>query len=337
VQRAPELLLAVKRAVDEDRRAGRFLLTGSANLLLLRRTVESLAGRSVYLVLRPMTRKEKRGEAAVPVWPTLFDAPAAAEALHALQALPAPSRFDWRREALEGGFPPAAFAASAEDRLLWFEGYVDTYLQRDLRDLTQVGDLAAFARLMRLAALRSGRLLNQADLARDAEVSRATTARWLSILEASFIVTLLPAFAESRAKRLIKTPKLYLLDSGLALYMLGITRNDELSGASAGPALEGLVLNDLLAWRETELPKPEILFRRTAAGEEIDFVLERGRRFLPIEVKAGRTLRTSDARALDGFCAEFGRRSPFGIILYDGTELELLTRKVVAVPLRRVL
>jgi predicted AAA+ superfamily ATPase len=242
-----------------------------------------------------------------------------------------------RREVFEGGLPPAALAARPDDRQSWFEGYVDTYLRRDLRDLTQVGDLAAFSRLMRLAALRSGGLVNQADLARDAAVSRATAARWLSLLGASFIVTLLPAFAESRAKRLIKTPKLYLLDTGLALHLAGISSHEDLAHARTGTALEHLVLNDLLAWRETELRKPEVFYRRTASGEEVDFVVERGRRLLPIELKAGRSLRTADARALEEFCSEYDRRAPLGIILYGGTEAELLTRRVVAVPLERAL
>lgn len=331
VQRAPELLLAVKRAVDEDRRAGRFLLTGSANLLLLRRTAESLAGRAVHLVLRPMTPREKRRDLSPPVWPVLLDADSATRAL---DALPTARPFHWQREAVEGGLPPAALAGDEDARQLWLEGYVDTYLQRDLRDLTQVGDLAALGRLMRLAALRTGGLVNHADLSRDANVSRATAQRWLSILETSFIITLLPAFAESRAKRLIKSPKLFLLDTGLALHLVGVASEGEFSGAAnAGAMLENLVLNDLLAWRETELRKPGLFFRRTASGEEVDIVVERGRRLLPIEIKAARTVRVRDAQALDSFCVEFGRRAPIGILLYDGRDVERLTEHVVAVPL----
>ena len=335
VQRAPDLLLAVKEIVDREKRRGRFLLTGSANLLLLRSIGESLAGRAIHLVLRPMTEREKREDASSPAWPLLLEA---ATATAARDVLPPPRSFDWRHAALQGGLPPAALAASDEDRHLWFEGYVETYVQRDLRDLTQVGDLAAFVRLMRLAALRTGGLLNQADLARDALVGRTTAQRWLSILEASFLVTLLPPFAESRAKRLIKTPKLYALDTGLALYLAGVEDEDALGRQpGSGAWLENLVLNDLLAWRETEAKKPGVFYRRSASGEEVDFVVERRGRLLPIEVKAARTVRTADARALDAFCQEFGRRSPFGLLLYDGREILQLTRTTLAAPLGAVL
>ena len=335
VQRAPDLLLAVKEIVDRAKRRGRFLLTGSANLLLLRSIGESLAGRAIHLVLRPMTEREKREDTSSPAWPLLLDA---ATVTAAQDVLPPPRSFDWRHATLQGGLPPAALAASDEDRHLWFEGYVETYVQRDLRDLTQVGDLAAFVRLMRLAALRTGGLLNQADLARDALVGRTTAQRWLSILEASFLVTLLPPFAESRAKRLIKTPKLYALDTGLALYLAGVEDEDALGRQpGSGAWLENLVLNDLLAWRETEAKKPGVFYRRSASGEEVDFVVERRGRLLPIEVKAARTVRTADARALDAFCQEFGRRSPFGLLLYDGREILQLTRTTLAAPLGAVL
>ena len=215
---------------------------------------------------------------------------------------------------------------------------MDTYLQRDLRDLTQVGDLAAFSRLMRLAALRGGGLINYTDLARDAATSRATAQRWLSVLEASFVISLVQPFTEARAKRLIKAPKLYTLDTGLALHLAGVTDRDGIDEmVNAGAVLENLVLNDLLVWRETEIRKPGVFYRRTASGEEIDFIIESGRRLLPIEVKAARTLRSADAKALDHFCAEFGRRAPFGIVIYDGRDRERLSARVAALPLGSVL
>ncbi len=335
VQRAPDVLLAIKRAVDDDRRRGRFLLTGSANLLLRRDVGESLAGRAVYLVLRPLTEREKRRERTGAPWATLLDVESDERALRTLGS---PRRFDWRQAVLAGGFPSAALAGDPTDRHLWFEGYVDTYVQRDLRDLAQVGDLAAFVRFMRLTAMRTGGLLNQADLGRDAGVSRSSAQRWLSILDASFLLTLLPAFAESRAKRLIKTPKLYAGDTGLALHLSGVADAEGLTNLpTVGVWLENLVLNDLLAWRETEVVKPEIFFRRSVTGEEVDFVVERRRRLLPIEVKSGRSVRVADARALDAFCAEFGRRAPFGLLLYDGQDTLKLTRATIAAPLGAVL
>lgn len=336
VQRAPELLLSVKKLVDERRKNGQFLLTGSANLLLLRRVSETLAGRAAHLVLRPMTEREKCGSEEPALWGKLL---AARDGDAAIEALPEPrAGFDWRRAAIEGGLPPAALAHDPADRQVWLQGYVDTYLHRDLRDFAHVGDLAAFARLMRLVALRAGGLLNSADLARDAGLPRTTVQRWLSILEASFLVTPLQPFARSRAKRLIKSPKIYPGDTGVFLHLAGVAEPEEIENLqSSGAWLESLVLNDLLAWRETEILRSNVSYRRSVHGEEIDFVLEQKRRLLPIEIKSARSVRTKDAAALDAFCEEFGTNAPFGLLLYDGRESLRLTRHTIAVPLASVL
>jgi predicted AAA+ superfamily ATPase len=331
VQRAPELLLAVKRAVDADRRPGAFILSGSSNLLLMKQVSESLAGRTAHVVLRPMTPRERRGDATAGPWSALVDA---ADASAALRALPPARKFDWRSEALRGGMPPAALASDADDRALWFEGYVETFVARDLRDLAQVGDLPGFLRLIRLTALRVGGLVNFADLASDAGLPRTTVQRWIALLETSYLLTVLPPYFASKAKRLIKTPKLYGLDAGLGLHLAGVDTAAELDrGPQKGAWLEQLVLNDLLAWRELEVRKPNVFFYRTSDGAEIDFVIERGRRLLPIEVKATKTPRVDDAKHVESFCAESGAQSPFGLLLYDGTESYRLTDRVLAVPL----
>jgi len=290
----------------------------------------------VHLVLRPMTEREKRGDRTLPLWSELLAARAAGAALELLSG---PARtLDWRRAAIEGGLPPAALARDAMDRHLWLQGYVDTYLHRDLRDLAHVGDLAAFSRLLRLVALRTGGLLNLADLARDAAIPRTTAQRWLSLLEASFLLSPLQPFSRSRAKRLIKAPKIYPGDTGVFLHLAGIGDAAGIESApNAGAWLESLVLNDLLAWRETEVPRPEVSYRCSVHGEEVDFVVERKGRLLPIEVKAARSARTADARAIDALCSEFGQSAPFGLVLYDVKEALRLTRSAIAVPLALVL
>ena len=229
VQRAPELLLAVKRVVDRDRRPGSFILTGSSNLLLMKGVSETLAGRTANLTMRPMTSRELRGDEGPPPWRALVGA---GDAEAALSALPqARAAWDWREAAVRGGLPPAALAATDDDRALWFENYVETYVQRDLRDLAQIGDLPAFVRLVRLAALRTGGLINYADLASDSGLPRTTVQRWVSLLEVSYLATVLAPFAASKSKRLIKTAKLYGLDSGLGLHLCGV---DSISGAAGG-------------------------------------------------------------------------------------------------------
>jgi predicted AAA+ superfamily ATPase len=335
VQRAPDLLLAVKAEIDRDRRPGRFLLTGSANLLLLKTVSESLAGRAIYVELRPFTTRERRGDTVEAYWTRLLKAKTPEDAL---AALPEPRRLDWRKAVLEGGFPRAALAADPEERRIWFEGFVDTYVKRDVRDLAQVGDLAAFTRFLKFASLRTGGLLNVSEIGRDAGLSRSTAERWLSILQASFLVNLLEPFFESQSKRIIKTPKLYSADAGLGLFLAGVLDEDGLSSLpNSAVWLEALVLNDLLAWRETEAAKPGVFYRRTAGGEEVDFVIEGGRRLLPIELKASRAVRVDDARAVDRFCEEFPGRAPFGVLLHDGSEARRLTSRTIAVPLGSIL
>lgn len=335
VQRAPELMLAVKHAVDRKRTPGRFLMTGSANLLLLKSVGESLAGRAHYTTLRPLTEREKRGESNRLVWTSLMKAKSAREAL---AVLPDAQACDWRVAAVEGGFPPAAFARDADVRYRWFENYAQTYLQQDLRNLAQIDDLAGFARLMTLVALRTGGLLNQADLARDATLSRTTTQRWISLLEATYLITLVQPFFESRSKRLLKAPKLYPGDTGLALHLAGAQDESWIERVqSPGLWLEALVLNDLLTWRETEPRRPNVFHYRTTDAQEIDFIVEQGTRLLPIEIKSSETVRVEHAGPIDAFCREFEDRAPFGIVLYSGSKALALTERVIAVPLGSVL
>ena len=189
VQRAPELLLAIKKDVDKRRARGRFLLTGSANLLLMKEVADSLAGRAVYLLLAPFTAGEKRGDGVLPPWSELFRAPSVANLLGRVRG-PGPSG-DWLRALLQGGMPPAVLARSIRARSTWFEGFVRTYVERDVRDLSRVSSLPDFRRLMGLAARRVGQLLNQTDLARDAGLPQATAHRYLNLLEVSFQTCLL--------------------------------------------------------------------------------------------------------------------------------------------------
>jgi hypothetical protein len=329
VQRAPDLLSAVKLAIDRDRRAGRFLLTGSANLLLMRQVSESLAGRASYLTLWPMTRGEQRGEARAGAWDELLAA-ADGDWRDVLAARPdAPE--DWRALALRGGYPtPALALPSRAERAMWFAGYVRTYLERDLQNLAAISALPDFRRVMRAASLRLGQLLNQTDLARDAAVPQPTVHRWLNLLEISYLLVRLPAYAANRTKRLIKAPKIYWGDTGLALHLAG---EDEPRGAH----LENLILGDLLAWRDARVENAEISYWRTAIGEEVDFVIEIGGKLVPIEVKAGARPRLADAVHLRTFRQEYGPQARAGLLLHTGTTLEWLAPDVLAAPWWRVL
>lgn len=328
VQRAPELLHAVKRAIDQRRVAGRFLLTGSANLLMMHRVSESLAGRASYLTLWPMTRREQRGEGRAGLWDDLLAAPEA-KWLDLLMSQPDTGE-DWRALALRGGFPtPALELTRAADRAIWFDGYVRTYLERDLQDLAAIGSLPDFRRLMRAACLRLGQLTNQAELGRDVALPQPTVHRWLNLLETSYLLVRLPAYAVNRTKRLIKTPKVYWGDLGVALHLAGIAQPE-------GAHLENLVLHDLLAWRDARLARTELGYWRTATGEEVDFVIESDDRLLPVEVKAAARPRLGDAAHLRSFRAEYGKKSRAGLLLHTGSTLEWLAPDVLATPWWRV-
>jgi uncharacterized protein len=322
IQRQPDLLLAIKREVDRKRQRGRFLLTGSANLLLLEKVSETLAGRATYISLWPMTRREQRGRGRCGLWPELFAEPDHAwpEVLAAHSEAPE----DWRELARRGGYPTPALELEPAARDTWFAGYTQTYLERDLQQVSSISNLPDFRRLMRAVCLRLGQMMNQTELGRDVALPQPTIHRWLNVLEVSYQLVRLPAYAVNRTKRLIKAPKLYWSDTGLALHLV--------NGEAAGPHLENVVLNDLLAWRDTALRRPEVSYWRTAAGEEIDFVLELDGALLPVEIKASDRPRTNDIKHLLAFREEYGKRSRAGLLLHTGTTIEWLSPGVLAAP-----
>ena len=329
VQREPSLLHAVKLAIDRQRRPGRFLLTGSANLLLMRRVSESLAGRASYLTLWPMTRREQQGLGRAGAWDELLKAPDRdwPEILTAQASRP----HNWRALARRGGFPtPAVHLTDAESRAVWFDGYVRTYLERDLQNLASIAALPDFRRLMRAACLRLGQLVNQTELGRDVGLPQPTVRRYLNLLETSYLLVRLPAYAVNRTKRLIKSPKLYWGDTGVALHLRQETR-------PRGAYLENLVLNDLLAWRDSRLDPAEVFYWRTTLGDEVDFVIETGDRLLPIEVKATTRPRRRDTAALRTFRAEYGQRSRAGLLLHSGSLVDWIAPDVLAAPWWRVM
>ena len=329
VQREPRLLLAVKQAIDRNRRPGQFLLTGSANLLLMHQASESLAGRASYMTLWPMTRWEQLGLGECGVWEQLFAA--RDDQWPELLAAQPKQPDDWRALARRGGMPtPALHLGDTGDRSIWFDGYVRTYLERDLQDLAAISALPDFRRLMRAACLRLGQVVNQTALGRDVALPQSTVHRYLNLLETSQLLVRVPAYAVNRTKRLIKSPKLYWADTGVALHL---AQQDEPEGAH----LENLVLQDLLGWRDARTEPAEIYYWRTAAGAEVDFVVEAKGMLLPVEVKSSRHPRLRDTSHLRSFCAEYGTQSRAGLLLHDGTATEWLTPNVLSVPWWRVL
>lgn len=328
VQRCPELLMAVKRSVDKERRPGRFILSGSANLALLSQVSETLAGRAAYLTLHPMTRRETRGSTGEP--------PFIVEFIHS-QTLPRGAAEPVSEaEVLAGGLPPACLGPP-DGLAEWFRGYVQTYIERDVRNLSQISDLVAFRTLAQLAALRTGQVLVASTLARDAKLTAATAGRYLGLLEASFVVRRLPPFLKNRTSRLIKSPKLHVTDSGLAAHLAGVAslepgRDDLLRGA----LYETYAAQNLAALLEAHLPDAQLGYWHEQGRHEVDFVIEAGRTVLAIEVKAATRWNESDLAGLRAFLA----RTPAcaaAILAYNGQEAVRLDGKLLAIPLGHLL
>jgi len=328
VQHAPDLLLAIKRRVDEKRIRGQYVLTGSSNLLVQRNVSESLAGRAGYVPLLPLTRREQLGQGRAGLWTELIETPPS-DWPGLLEAQGAPIEA-WQVLAARGGYPtPAYDLERQEQRVHWFAGYTATYLERDLRQLSAIENLADMRRLMAALCLRLGGLMNQAELSRDLGLPSSTVQRFLNLLEVSYQLVRLPGYSVNRTRRLIKAPKIYWSDTGLAMHL----------GAEPSPRgahLENLLLTDLMAWAGTAPMRPNVLHWRTAGGAEVDFVIELPDRLLPIEVKASRRVSHRDARHLRTFLADYPA-SPGALFLYDGDEVFWLDKRILATPWHRVI
>lgn len=313
VQKAPELLPAIKLEVDRDRRPGHFLLTGSANVFLLPRLAESLAGRMEILILLPLSQDEVVGRATS--FPdALF---AAGDWRIRSQAV---NRLDICGRVVAGGFPEALARKSAVRRAAWFKSYVASLLQRDVRDLANIEGLTDMPRLLGLLAARSSALMNMSEVSRTAGIAHSTLRRYLTLLEATYILQPLPAWSANIGKRFVKSPKIHLVDSGLAAHLRGDDDPGQLMHSTTlGPLLESFVLQELrkqLGWsRQQAVP----YHFRTAAGREVDIVLEApGGKVVGIEVKAAATVSKADFAGIQALREAAGRKFVRGVVLYLG-------------------
>jgi len=326
VQKAPELLPAIKQAVDQQPGRFRFVLSGSANLLLMRRVSESLAGRAVYFVLSPMTLGEYNqvsppdllSRALAGDWPPEGVLPH--EPLDPIPTL------------LRGLMPALALLDTPQSWVRWWDGYVTTYLERDLRQVSQVDSLLDFRRVMELLALRTGQLLNQSEIARDAGLSQPTVHRYLNLLETTHLFERLRAYKRGRTTRLLKSPKAMWTDPALAVYLSGYYVEDDLRRArELGGYFESLVFHHLRVLAGLMTPPARLYFWRTRKGPEVDFVVEHGRRLLGVEVKQTTQPRYRDVAGLQAFLTEYPKASG-GILLHGGQAIRRLDEKIVAIP-----
>lgn len=327
IQKAPELFPAIKLAVDKDRRPGRFLLTGSANVMTLPRLSESLAGRMEIIPLFPFSAGELAGHHEGFV-KRLFDGTIG-------KAKPTCVKDDLAARLVRGGFPEAIQRTDDERRGAWFASYISTILQRDVRDLARVDGLHALPNLLKLLAARTSGLLNLADVSRDAGLPHTTLTRYLVLLETVFLVHRLPAWSPNLGKRLVKSAKLHLVDTGLACHLLGTDAKRLHDDRSLlGRMLETFVVGDLrkqLSWAD---PRTTFYHFRTATGSEVDAVLEKpDGSAAGVEVKSGATVGASDFAALQELRDQLGKKFIAGVVLYTGDNLIPFGDKLWLVPL----
>ncbi|OGQ98930.1 MAG: AAA family ATPase [Deltaproteobacteria bacterium RIFOXYD12_FULL_55_16] len=308
VQRAPVLLSCIQGIVDAEKKPGRFVLTGSQQFHLMAKVTQTLAGRTALVNLFPFSLDELLGREPADPWRIALAEPPA----HA-----APD-FSLEEIILKGMYPPVHDrGAEPQD---WYASYYRTYIERDVRELVNIGNLDAFQRFVRLCAGRSGQLLNLSSLAQDAGISHTTARNWLSVLEAGFIVQQLSPHFSNFAKRIIKTPKLYFLDTGLLCYLLRIRNPFELMTHSMrGAIFETFVVAEFIKAFSHRGDTPPLYFWRDQGGHEVDLVIDLGERLFPIEIKSGETITPSYFKGLEFFCGLGKPATTNGMLVHGGS------------------
>jgi predicted AAA+ superfamily ATPase len=329
VQRAPQLFPALKAQVDLDRTPGRFLLTGSANALLLPEVAEYLVGRMEILTLWPFSVGEFEGVAE-----GFVDAVFKQRLLRP-RSMPEDDRGLLAR-LFEGGYPEVLTRSSARRRSAWFASYVTTILRRDVRELSRVEGLTALPRLLTLLAARSAQLLNYSEISRSLAIPQSTLKRYMALLETTMLVHAIPAWSGNLSRRLVKSPKLYLTDAGLMAHLLGLTsKRLEQEPTLTGPLLETFVVMEVrkqLGWART---RASLYHLRTHAGAEVDLVLEdESGRLVGVEVKASATVRGQDFKGLRSLALALPGRFHRGVVLYTGSEVIPFGRRLHAMPVQ---
>jgi uncharacterized protein len=327
IQRAPNLLLAVKKTVDEDYRPGRFLLTGSANVLTLPRVADSLAGRMETIQMLPLARAEIEGRTPS-FLKRLFDGQLQSQkdAVVGDQLI---------QSVLQGGFPEAISRDSERRRQDWVRSYLTSILSRDLRDIADVEKLTELPKFVRLLAEHSGRLANYSELAGGINVNHKTGQRYVGLLEQLFLIATLQPWFTNTLKRMVKTPKLHFLDSGLLATARGLTFDRIKADRSAfGALLESFVFSEVLKLMTASDQGLTPYHFRDRDIREIDIVLERDDGMIAgIEVKASATVKASDFSGLRALSEVSGDRFAFGVVLYDSTDVVPFGDRLAAAPL----
>ncbi|MEK7726996.1 MAG: ATP-binding protein [candidate division KSB1 bacterium] len=329
IQYAPELFHYIKRDIDEHRREkARYVLSGSQNLPLMQNVTETLAGRIAVLTLLSMSQAERSHQPQrTPLWEKTFEAAPPAQRDDRVA-----TGEQIMAEVMRGGFPELIIEPDREARA-WFAAYVQTYLERDIRSIRNIGNLADFQRFLLALAAQTAQLLNISALSRDLGIAVNTVKAWLSLLEASFQIVLLKPYYVNLGKRLVKAPKLYFLDAALPAYLTGLVDpKHALRGPMGGPLFENAVFAELFRAFVHRGESSRIFFWRTAAGHEVDFILDFGTHLIPIETKLTATPTPAMAANLTAFSALFPKQVSQSFLICLAQRSIKLTGEITVVP-----
>ncbi len=322
VQRAPDLLLAIKAVVDRDGRNGQYLLSGSNQPKVGKSVSDSLVGRATYRTLRPLTLSELRLDEEHRGWSFLFGSDEAALIAELERRAESSGPLDWKSVVQTGGLPRVV-AAPPEHRLRILDDYVEIFSRRDILEILEVESAPRLEAFVRLTAARTGQELNVSDLSRDLGTPVTTVRRWLEALQRSYLIELIPPYSRNPGQRVIKAPKLYSVDAALALAASRET-------TPTGFHLETLVASDLLVWRDGA-PTRDLYHWRLSSGQEVDFILEENGQLLPVELKAIDAVGASEARHVITFHERYAN-SPRGVVLSADPEIRVIRPDVIACP-----
>lgn len=321
-QRAPGLFLALKAVVDREGSPGQYLLSGSNQPRMAGQVGDSLLGRAAYRTLRPFTLSEQRFDESHGGWSFLLAESTESVLSELNRRAEASGALEWRTVVETGGFP-RSLAAPPEMRRRLLDDYVEVFAQRDIRELLAIESSDRFEQCLRLVAARTGQERNDNGLSAELGIPVNTVRRWLGALERSFLVEFIPSYSRNAGQRVIKAPKMFMTDSALAL---AAAQEPEASGFH----LETLVANDLLVWRDAE-PGRGVHYWRTQSGQEVDFVVEEGRRLLPVELKTASAVGDGEARHLRAFLEKY-EAGVRGLLLSGDEEIRELRGGVIAAP-----
>lgn len=314
IQKAPELLPAIKEEVDRKRKNGDFLLTGSVNLLGYKKVAESLAGRMGVMELLPLSCREMANRTDANLADDLFSAEWPNNKIPQSSNLLLDSL-------LQGGFPELQRIHTQRGRNLWFSSYVSTYIERDVRDIGELRHIDRFIHLLNILASRSATLLNKAELSRTAGIEQKTLSNYLSLLEMVFQIKRIQPYSTNLGKRFVKSPKLFFTDSGVLCHLLGLNSKETLRNSSYyGAILETFVFTELLKAVQYSESPTRLWHYRTSDQHEIDLLIERDEKVIPVEIKAAKTVRKKDFKHIENLQS---RNSTVknGVIFYQGEQL----------------